>query len=164
MTAIARPLPPEAALPPCDDRIVKLYCYWLSVHPARGVLPGRQHFDPAEIARLLPWIWLVEFQPRPLRFKYRLIGTQHVVQIGRDPKGKWLDEVHPRFVTSSAYSQFVAAVERGEAGFYKGPPTYHVQKDYMSIERLILPLARNGSDVDRLIGMTVFTTMASFVR
>ncbi len=159
MTAVARPLPPEAAFPPCDDRIVELYAYWLSIHLARGTLPGRQHFDPAAVSLLLPWIWLVEFQRQPLRFRYRLVGTGHAELLGRDATGEWLDEAHPRFLTSSAYSQFVGAVERAEMGFYKGPPTYHVKEHYMSIERLILPLAKNGTDVDMLLGITVLTAV-----
>src|SRR5260221_4000565 len=108
-----RPLPPEVGLPPCDERIVELYRYWLAIHPARGLIPGRQHFDPVDVPRLLPLLWLIEFQRHPLRFKYRLVGTEHVQALGRDPTSQWLDEVHVRFTTSSGYRQLVTAVARG---------------------------------------------------
>src|SRR5690348_8213244 len=44
----------------CDHRLRELYEYWRSRHPAEGVLPGRQHFDPVDVPKLLPWIWLVD--------------------------------------------------------------------------------------------------------
>lgn len=154
-------MPPEAALPPCDERIVELYRYWLSIHPARGVLPGRQHFDPVVVPKLLPWLWLVEFERQPLRFRYRLMGTEHVAALGRDATGKWLDEAHPRFTASSAYSQFVAAAEHGEIGFCKGSSVNHSKDSWMSAERLVLPLGRNGHDVDLLLGITVFAPAAA---
>ncbi len=161
MAIVARPMPPEAALPPCDERIVELYRYWLSIHPARGVLPGRQHFDPVMVPKLLPWLWLAEFDRQPLRVRYRLVGTEQVVAMGRDATGKWLDEAHPGFVASSAYPQFVAAVERGEIGFHKGGAINQRNRSWMSAERLVLPLARNGQDVDMLLGMTVFMPAAA---
>jgi hypothetical protein len=161
MAIVARPMPPEAALPPCDERIVELYRYWLSIHPARGVLPGRQHLDPVMVPKLLPWLWLIEFDRQPLRFRYRLIGTEQVVALGRDATGKWLDEVHPGFAASAGYPQFVAAVERGEIGFHKGAAINHRQRSWMSIERLVLPMARNGHDVDLLLGISVFMPTAA---
>lgn len=156
MAIVARPMPPEAALPPCDERIVELYRYWLTIHPARGILPGRQHFDPVMVPKLLPWLWLIEFERAPLRFRYRLVGTEHVVALGRDATGKWVDETHPRFASSRAYPQFIAAVECGEVGFHKGSAINHTTRSFMSVERLVLPMARNGRDVDLLLGMTVF--------
>jgi hypothetical protein len=155
-----RPLPAEVGLPPCDERIVELYRYWLGIHPARGLIPGRQHFDPVDVPRLLPWMWLIEFQRHPLRFKYRLVGTEHVQALGRDPTSAWLDEVHPRFTTSSGYRQFVTAVGRGEMGFHRGASVYYKNRAMANIERLILPLARTGYDVDMLLGLTMFVPMS----
>ncbi len=151
-----RPLPAEVGLPPCDERIVELYRYWLAIHPARGLIPGRQHFDPVDVPRLLPWLWLIEFRRHPLRFKYRLVGTEHVQALGRDPTSQWLDAAHPRFTTSSGYRQFVAAVARGEVGFHRGAAVYYKNRAMATVERLILPLARNGHDVDMLLGLTTF--------
>lgn len=99
---------------------------------------------------------MVEFERQPLRFRYRLVGTEHVAALGRDATGEWLDHAHPHFTVSSAYQQFVAAAERAEPGYYRGEPVYYLRRDWMTIERLILPLARNGRDADLLLGLTVF--------
>lgn len=46
----------ELQTPPadCEPKIRAAYDYWRRIHPAQG-LPGRQHFDPANIPRLLPF-------------------------------------------------------------------------------------------------------------
>src|SRR5260370_35522728 len=116
-----RPLPAEVGLPPCDERIVELYRHWLAIHPARGLIPGRQHFDPVDVPRLLPWLWLIEFRRHPLRFKYRLVGTEHVQALGRDPTSQCLADAHPRFPTSSRKRHVWAASAQGHVGLPRGP-------------------------------------------
>lgn len=142
-------------LPPSDDKIAVLHRYWRKLCPSSRLLPGRQHFDPLQVPRLLPWVWLIDVSRDPLRFRYRLIGTVHVDACGWNQTGLYLDQVHPRFIGSSAYPQFCAVAEREGLAFYAGPPTYVIKKDYISIERLILPLAADGEVVDKLLGITV---------
>jgi hypothetical protein len=123
--------------------------------PSAEALPGRRHLSPIDIPRLLPWLWLAEVHRAPLRFKYRLVGTVHVDVFGRDTTGRWYDEVHPRFLGSTAYPHFVAAAERAQVAFYRGPPVYVIDTDWKRTERLVLPLAQNVRDVDMLLGITV---------
>src|SRR5215469_14096662 len=54
---VATLLAPGTDLPPCDKRIAELYRYWLSIRPSPGLLPGRRNFHPADVPRLLQWIW-----------------------------------------------------------------------------------------------------------
>ena len=140
----------------CDWRIRRLHEYWLSVHPVGGGLPGRQHIDPTAIPELLPWVWMVDVERDPLRFRYRLIGTEQVRAMETDATGRYLDEAHARFLGSVTYPQYLAAVERAEIGYHRGPPSFHITKDYVSIERLLLPLARDGRTVDVLLALTVY--------
>jgi PAS domain len=140
----------------CDPRIRRLYEYWQGARPGAGRLPGRQHIDPAAIRDLLPWLWMVDVERDPLRFRYRLLGTEQVHAMERDLTGRLLDEAHPSFVGSSSYPHYVAAAERGEIGYRRGPPTFHVSKDYIAIERLLLPLARDGATVDMLLAITLY--------
>ena len=140
----------------CDPRIRRLYEYWLAIRPAPGILPGRQHLDPVAIPDLLPWLWMVDVERRPLRFRYRLVGTEQVQAMARDLTGRYLHEAHPSFLGSASYPAYVAAAERGEIGYRRGPPTFHISKDYIGIERLLLPLARDGSTVDILLAITVY--------
>lgn len=150
-TVLATTLPADA-----DPRLRRLYDYWLSVHPPGGGLPGRQHIDPCDIAPLLRWIWMMDVHREPLRFRYRLLGTEQVSAMGRDFTGRWIDEAHEQFVSSVSHAQYVTSVERGEIGYLKGSPPYHVTKDFVQVERLLVPLARNGGDVDILLAITVY--------
>jgi len=38
--------------------VKSLYSYWRAISPP-GRLPGRQHFDPLDVPRLLPNIWQI---------------------------------------------------------------------------------------------------------
>jgi hypothetical protein len=144
-----------SALPPCDARLGALYRYWLSIRPGPGVLPGRKHFDPTAIPALLRWIWLADIQPNPLRFKYRLVGTEHVEAMGSDPTGSWYDEVHPRFERSSAHALLADTAQRAEITFYRGVPVYVIDAKFKIVERLVLPMGSDGKAVDMLLGITV---------
>jgi hypothetical protein len=146
-------LPPPTA----DARVRQLYDHWYGLWPAPGLLPGRQHFDPTILPpSLLPLLWLADVQRTPLRFRYRLLGTEHVRVLGRDYTGQWIDEAHPAFLRSTAYPQFVAAAERASVGYRSGDTLIILPKDYRSMERLLLPLARDGRQVDMLLAISVY--------
>lgn len=146
-----------SSLPPsCDRRLQQLHAYWCPLAPAEGGLPARQHFDPLHIPALLPWVWLLDVYRNPLRFKFRLIGTEHARISGRDVTGQWLDEVHRDATKVETHSQLIAAAERATMGHGRGPPLFPGQGEFAEMERLLLPMARNGRDVDMLLAITVY--------
>jgi hypothetical protein len=146
----------EALPDDCDHRLRVLQDYWRRHHPPEARLPGRQHIDPVDFPRLLPWIWLVDVQRSPLRFRHRLVGTEQVRIMERDHTGRWLDEVFPLFLGSPSYRQFIATAERGEIAYRRGKPQFHLSKEYLAVERLLLPLAKDGKTVDMLLAITVY--------
>jgi hypothetical protein len=134
-------------------KVARLMDYWRSLHPTEGILPGRQHVDPIDLADLLPHLFLVDVERAPLRFKYRLVGTDYVRMMGRDLTGAYLDQVHPGF-HGSILRHYVDAVEQREPQYRKGSVMYAVaQKDHLTVERLIVPLARDGAHVDMIMGV-----------
>jgi len=139
----------------CDPRIRQLQQYWRSVHPPGG-LPARQDIDPLHIPSLLPWIWLVDVHRSPLRFRYRLTGTEQVRIMEREVTGQWMDEAHAGFLTSPAYPQFVAVAERGEIAYRRGKLLFHIAKEYLAMERLLLPLTQDGATVDMILAITIY--------
>lgn len=146
----------DGDLPPCDERIAALLQYWRSIRPDSAKFPGRQHFDPVAIPKLLPWIWLMDVQRAPLRFRFRVMGTEQTAFIGDDPTGRWVDERFPNLLTKITYRHFVACAERGAMTYQSPLPVAHVDKRYMSSERICLPMARNGHDIDMVLAMSVF--------
>lgn len=153
-------LPPGADLPPCDERIAALHRYWRSIHPAERRFPGRQHVDPSAIPALLPWLWIIDVQQSPRRFKYRLIGTEQVRVMGRDRTGQWLDEAFPDFADGPNYGQFMAAAD-GMICYRRGFPVVHVSKDFLLSERVLLPMARDGVTVDMLLALSLYRLAGS---
>ncbi|HXZ01096.1 MAG TPA: PAS domain-containing protein [Stellaceae bacterium] len=141
--------------PDCDGRISRILEYWRSIRPAEDRLPGRQHVMPDDLAELLPWLWLVDVQREPLRFRYRLIGTGHREVVGADLTGKWLDEAFANFPRMQGYADFLAVLQ-GEARYCRRAPEFPVDENYVSMERVLLPLARDGATVDMMLGLTVY--------
>jgi hypothetical protein len=144
---------PESAAP----KIKALYGYWQSIHPAAGVLPGRCHFDPIDIPELLPCIWMIDVQRAPLRFRFRLVGTEIVKFTGRDVTGRWLDEVYPDYEKTEAYSMHRDCAETGRPGYRKSGVLSNPKRSHVEAERLYLPLAEDGHTVDIVLVITLYS-------
>lgn len=135
----------------CHPKVKALVDYWLSIHPESG-LPGRQHFDPRDIPSLLSNVWLIDVVRSPLRFRFRLFGTRIVDYAGEDNTGKWVDEKWPDFDAEV----FETVIETKQPSWSRGPSGFRPEKDYYELERVRLPLARDGEAVDMIVALTVF--------
>jgi hypothetical protein len=144
-------VPPEG-----DKRIWRIFDYWRRISPSETVLPGRQHLEPLDLPEVLRWVWLVDVQREPLRFRYRLVGTGHRDAMGADLTGRWVDEVFPGFARLRAHADLVAAAG-GETRYCRRAPELPVEKGLVRMERVVLPLARDGVTVDMLLGLSLFT-------
>ena len=151
--ALAAVLPADA-----DSRVREVGEHWLAIRPAPTLLPARRHFDPLQVAPgLLPYLWLLDVEREPrLRFRYRLLGTAHVTAMGADFTGEYLDAAHPAFLESASHDDFLS-VAGGLPSYRRGKPTFHVDKSYLSMERLALPLAEDGVRVNVLLAITFYT-------
>jgi hypothetical protein len=136
--------------PDCHPDIAALVAYWESIRPESG-LPGRQHFDPVDIPRLLPAIRMLDVVGDPPRFRVRLVGTRIVRALGEDHTNRWLDELYPDFAQSSAYLGLNTVVRTGKLNWRRGNPKFIDGREFMVIERLYLPFARDGRTVDMIL-------------
>ena len=141
----------------CNSKLLLGFDYWQKQHHPDGRLPGRQDIDPVDLRSILACLCLYDVQADPLRFRYRLIGTDAVAKIEEDFTGRWLDEVHPTFKSSDAYADFTGvSLRRQPLAYYRGPPLFHTYKKYVTLERLLLPLARDGNTVDMMLAINVY--------
>ena len=129
--------------------INKFYEYWLSVAP-EGQLPGRQHIRPEQIPGFLSRLWILDVCRDPLRFRYRLCGTELVRSLGREVTGMWLDEAHPQVPASR--ERFRYMIDTGRPTWRRGPPLWSRHADHRSIETCVVPLAADGRTVDKIMG------------
>jgi hypothetical protein len=132
-----------------SKRLRQLYAYWQS-KAVSGRLPMRADMDPKEIPQLLPYLFMIDVEHEPRRFRFRLIGTQICTWAGRDITGMYLDDPSygPRgAVISGQYSE---VVDRG-VPYYAEQPAARPERDYIFYERLVLPLAADGCTIDILL-------------
>jgi hypothetical protein len=135
-----------------------LWAHWQAIHPgAAGVLPGRQHIDPAAFRRILPNVWMLDVTRRPLRFRFRLIGGE--VRVGNSiaRPGKWLDELYANgAVPPPILTMLTRVVESREPDWYRGRPLMPHIDQVVHLERIILPMAADGHLVDLLLCATIY--------
>ncbi len=135
----------------------QLYDYWLALHPADGVLPGRQHFDPMKVAAVLPNIWLIDVEHDPLRLVYRLVGTKIQEIAGQSLAGRLLEDVHPHLCSEPEYAdRYLLPAREGVAVWASGKAVLRTESLHDETEVLVLPLAKDGKTVDMLLGVTIF--------
>jgi hypothetical protein len=145
------PAPPAA----CHPKIREAYAYWQKIHPLHG-LPGRQHFEPTDVPGLLRYLRILEVEGEPARFKVRVIGTQYAERFGRDATGCYLDELFEEFSGSAFHRALMAIVETKQPVWRRGPLQWFCREQYSQVERIHLPLARDGSAVDMVLTVCVY--------
>jgi hypothetical protein len=146
----------DAALPACDPKIAAIHAYWSSIRPPGARMPGRQHFDPAALPRLLPMIRLYDVFRDPWRFRYRLMGSELVRILGRDPTGQWFDAGAPGSRSRLSFENLVFVATGSGLSYHRGFDIFSVaDKDHLTSERIMLPLARDGTTVDIVLALTV---------
>ena len=127
----------------------EVFAYWSSLR-RDGRLPAREDVNPFRLKRLLPTISLVDFDADG-DYRLRLAGTGLYTVYGREITGRSLNEVYAGPAADYWRSQFdkVRAERRPLVGCHnmswRGAP-------HMSILWQRLPLARNGRDVDMILG------------
>lgn len=134
----------------------RLLDLWESMRPELGVLPGRQHFDPAEATTLLANIALLDVFRDPLRFRYRVVGSA-LNGAGYPAKaGDWLDDMLPLIPGSRMLDSVIPVVATGRPDWYFAALEFNMMRGVRGIERLVLPLARDGRAVDMLLTLTLY--------
>jgi hypothetical protein len=139
-----------------DPRFRAFFDYWLSRAPPDG-LPGRQHIDPLEMKRFLPYILLFDVlrEAGRYRFRYRLIGT-HVIELhGYSRVGDFVEDyAHPSHYDRMFYPEMVSVIEQHRPHFAVRRSPVN-RENFTGYHRLKLPLAADGKTVDMIIGLHI---------
>ena len=113
-------------------------------------LPGRRDFDPLDLKYILGKLLLVDVERAPLRFRFRLVGTELAARSGVELTGRTLDD-YP----SPEYREFMR--RRYTQTVEERRPLSSVQtrlvidNQVRRYEALLLPLAADGEIVDMLM-------------
>jgi hypothetical protein len=129
----------------------ELMDYWLRLRADRR-MPSRRDLDPLDIPKLLPGVLLLDVEHETHRLRFRLVGTRITELYGSDFTGQYLDNTffgRHRDKVVDDYEQVMR----------EGIP-HHCWMEFTNrdglefkMERLILPLSRDGCTVDKLIAL-----------
>ncbi len=140
---------------PTDPNLRKLLDYWVSKRGGRD-FPSRTDIDPNEFRYALGWIMLVDVAYEPLRFHFRLFGSELAARTNFDMTGKDLSELPDakfRAHTVQAWEETIATRRPTSAKFLG------MLKDRLvQYESLRLPLSSDGRSIDMLLVALRVTT------
>jgi PAS domain-containing protein len=148
--------PPAAAHP----KIVRLYDYWRHVAPPGGGLPGRTDIDPTDVPMLLDHIWLLDVVGEPRRFRFRLLGGAAERRKPPVRTGDFIDQFFEDGVTDERLDDLHFVVTARQPVWFRGPPRLKHKSEIAELERLHLPLAADGVDVNMILCLTVYYSLA----
>jgi hypothetical protein len=126
-----------------------LYRYWLAKRGSR-TMPSRSSLDPMDIPALLPYLGLVDKVVG--QYRYRLMGTAVVKELGRDLTGAFVGSSFSKAPESVAALQSIY-----ERVFNTAQPVFatceHKTKldSIHKVSHLILPLSDDGTTVNMSI-------------
>jgi hypothetical protein len=144
----------------CHPKIRAIYDYWQRIHPAAG-LPGRQHFDPVDIPALLANVYLIDVAAGGEEFTFRLMGTRAEAFFGGSFTGQPVRTAYVTDHKSRTYAD-IAAMLRDRLPRWRRGPTYYVKnRELAMVERVYLPLARDNTTVDMILGLVVARALDS---
>lgn len=137
---------------PNDPRLRRVLHYWEARRRGRR-FPARNDIDPLDIRFVIGWLNLVDVRLDPLRFYFRIHGTQLSTNGGVDLTGKYLDQHPSPEIRQMVEPLWREVVERGlpTHGTYEASPVIRLHR----YEALRLPLGGDGTRVDSLLTCTV---------
>jgi hypothetical protein len=143
---------------PDQEKLRAIYRYWDSKRAGRA-MPSRADLDPADLKAHLPQIVLLDVERDPLRFRYRLVGTE-VTRVRRgtsksDPTGTYVDEVTHHQGTTAILAHYRRVVLERKPSLDHGTYTPDPDRPWARFTRLVMPLARDGETVDMLLVVLV---------
>jgi len=135
--------------------ILMLVHYWRYIHP-EGRLPGSAHFNLDDIPGLRPNLRLLDIvDGGPYRYRVRMIGDSHRQHLGYDPTGSWYETVTPRFQNSIVELDLARVCHWMQPVYRKGQTIVPYASGARNIERVHVPLASDGYNVDAIASLTL---------
>ena len=126
---------------------------WLNAAGANRP-PARRDLKPEAMVRLLPDIWLMDYEAETGRLRYRLAGENIRTRYDFFLVGKYLDEILSPAAQDYVLRYFMACVEKPAICLAIGR-LYHEWEKPGYGERVLLPLVDSDGKVEGLLGITI---------
>ncbi|MGF1594831.1 MAG: PAS domain-containing protein [Kiloniellaceae bacterium] len=142
-----------------ESEMIRTLLRWWRAKCA-GDIPDRADFDPADLKRLLPNIFMADVEQDPFRIRYRLVGTRATEATGMNITGRYLDELMPAnphepwmVYYRRAWEQRVPVFGCSEA------PT--ISGGRFTYEFGLFPLRRGGREVAQFVAIEDYFDLTS---
>lgn len=143
--------------------LAELYDYWRARVDETGVMP-RDRFNPMEIPRLLPYVFLMDVVHdevgAPRRFRYRLTGTFIDRRVGRQFTGFFMEDIRTGQTLQHLSDLFERCVDNRVAA-YATSNLIEESSPISVFHRLVLPITVSGTRVDQMLGGWISIDSAS---
>lgn len=144
--------------------LVEAYRYWLAKKGGDRPWPLRSSIEPTEIPRLLSNLFLIEVSQigPPMRYRVRLVGTAFRPFFGSDITGHEVREEEVSPDRARFCSDWREILQRGAPRWARVRQQVRgeqAERDGIAAARftgLVLPLSRDGTAADMLLGATVY--------
>ena len=138
--------------------------YWEDLSVRRGgALPHRNSMVALDLAQrcpaVMPHVWMLDVERDPWRFRFRMI-SRSIRQSGADAGivqvGRYLSDLEGKRDWHPLYLAMVRVCEGGQPDYRSGTPNITPQPGITRLERLSLPLAHDGRNVDVILSATLY--------
>lgn len=137
--------------------LLQLLRYWRGLL-REGRLPSRTDMAPSDMIPLLPWLMLIDVVDAQT-FRYRLVGTGIVDHVGFDATGMDVASAYKGGNWSEIAKDYIYVLQQRK-------PCLTVTSVFVdpndplpvSYRRLLLPLARDGVNIDMFVGAIQFAS------
>lgn len=133
-----------------DPDLAALFEYWAGRCGDRP-MPCRADINPKDIVSVIPLVFITDIF-RPLRFRFRLVGTAICNRWHEDLTGRWLDELRFDGELEAVLEQYGSVARTGIPRIDK-EEFVNEETRYFHYQRLLLPLSEDGQTPNMLIGI-----------
>lgn len=137
----------------CLAEIRAFYDYWDGKRRGR-TMPMRADLDPVDIPSLLHYVFLIDVALDPRVLRYRVFGTALTQLFRGDLTGCEVGAGSRPEHLPGILARYASILEHGTPFFHR-ESMHECTNDFTAVERIILPLSRDGTRIDQLIGMTI---------
>ncbi len=151
-----RQLDPELAID--DPALASLLAFW---HRLRGTreLPARDDFMPDDLVDHLGWVILIDVEPAPRRYRFRLVGSGITAALARDSTGRYMDELYGPEIYAEAVRPYDHVVEHRRPVRSVGRMV-HANREHIPYEAIYLPFSPDGRQVDIVLERVKYEGLA----
>jgi hypothetical protein len=150
--AVVAPIPGDPLAGLSEPGLHRLFAY-LEAKRGDREFAARRDIDPLDFPYVLGNIVLFDVVYRPLRFRYRLVGSLIVARVGYDMTGKFLHEhPHPSYrdYMRDCYAEVIRS-RRPSGGNYD----LFMDREIKRYQCIRVPLSDDGTTIDMVISAAI---------